>query len=471
MINDIIIKMEKFQVFTPEKYVNIMLDKIEYNGPQILKKYFLENSVGEGNILFVAIKRYIEVAITQNISATSIKYDLEKYFVAFEIDSKLILNCLNKLDNLILNYGIEKINWQIIHGDYLKHHFNHKFDFVVGNPPYITYQELTNENRQFLKDNFVSCEKGKFDYCYAFLEKSLFDLKKSTGRMSYLIPSSIFKNVFAENLRNILKKNICQIIDYRHTRVFGKILTSSAIVVFDNSIISNNIEYVDSDFNKKYFIKKINLGFKWYFTENIDLQKGKIFGDFFKVSNSVATLSNKVFVISEEIELEHEVIRPAASPRKSSKNITEKIIFPYKYKNNEFIRYSKKEFEINFPKVTSYLKEQKEILDNRKSDGEWFEYGRSQGLRFMNQEKLMISSVITEKVNVYKLDAQTIPYSGFYIIPIAEETLDFAKVVLESEKFYNYLETRGISASGKSIRISVNDIKNYPIEVGEERYG
>ena len=77
----------------------------------------------------------------------------------------------------------------------------------------------------------------------------------------------------------------------------------------------------------------------------------------------------------------------------------------------------------------------------------------------------MISSVITEKVNVYELDSQTIPYSGFYIIPIAEEGLDYARNILESEDFYNYIETRAINASGKSIRISVNDIKNYPIRL------
>ena len=165
-----------------------------------------------------------------------------------------------------------------------------------------------------------------------------------------------------------------------------------------------------------------------------------------------------------DLELECEILRPAATPRRLSKDIIEKIIFPYKYENDELIRYSKEEFEMSFPKVTSYLREQKKILDKRKSDGEWFEYGRSQGLKFMNQEKLMISSVITEKVNVYKLDSQTIPYSGFYIIPIAEETLDFAKEILESKEFYSYLETRAINASGKSIRISVNDVKNYPIK-------
>ena len=39
--------MKKFQVFTPSKYVEQMLDNIDYKGDAILKKYFLENSVGE----------------------------------------------------------------------------------------------------------------------------------------------------------------------------------------------------------------------------------------------------------------------------------------------------------------------------------------------------------------------------------------------------------------------------------------
>ena len=90
-----------------------------------------------------------------------------------------------------------------------------RFDFIVGNPPYITYQELNNLDRIFLKNNFISCKKGKFDYCYAFIEKSLLDLKTTTGKMCYLIPNSIFKNVFAKNLRETFKTNIQQIIDYR----------------------------------------------------------------------------------------------------------------------------------------------------------------------------------------------------------------------------------------------------------------
>lgn len=248
--------MEKFQVFTPEKYVHFMLDKVEYDGKNILKKYFLENSVGEGNILCVAIKRYIEVAFKHRYSISSIKSDLEKYFVAFEIDPQLKENCLRNLDNIALEYGIQEVNWQILSDDYLRYNLKMRFDFIVGNPPYITYQELNFLDRKFLKNNFISCKKGKFDYCYAFIEKSLLDLKKTTGKMCYLIPNSIFKNVFAENLREIFKKNILQLIDYRHTHIFGKILTSSAIIVIDSSRISNYLEYIDSDFNKSFLIKK-----------------------------------------------------------------------------------------------------------------------------------------------------------------------------------------------------------------------
>ena len=209
--------------------------------------------------------------------------------------------------------------------------------------------------------------------------------------MCYLIPNSIFKNVFAENLREILKKNILQLIDYRHTHIFGRILTSSAIMVIDNSKICNYLEYIDSDFNKSFLIRKEDLGSKWYFTENIEFKVNQLtFGELFKVSNSVATLANKVFLIpeQEDLDLEDEILKPAASPRKLSKNIVDKIIFPYKFVNNELRRYPREEFERIFPKTTRYLREWKDVLDNRKSDGEWFEYGRSQGLKIHESGKI-----------------------------------------------------------------------------------
>ncbi|HFI0348186.1 TPA: N-6 DNA methylase [Streptococcus suis] len=456
--------MKKFQVFTPSQYVELMLDEIGYQGRAILKKIFLENSVGNGNILVLAVERYILAALNCGFPKNELENDLGTYFIGFESDYQVIEICLDRLNNLVQKYGLNNIKWNIRNEDYLKSNIDFKVDFIVGNPPYITYQELSRDERQYLKENFVVCKRGKFDYCYAFIEKSMKDLSEKSGKLAYLIPNSIFKNVFAQNLRDMMITNIRTIIDYKHTHIFGKILTSSAIIIIDNGKIVDKISYNDVDNDAKFEVGKNSLKGKWYFEVGASKYKSKIkFGDFFKVSNSIATLLNRVFVIPDDLIIEDEIVRLAASPRRLSKGIHERIIFPYGYEGNELKRYSNDEFEKNFPKASRYLKESIIDLNKRKSDGEWFEYGRTQGLKFMNQKKLMISSVITEKVYVYELDEQTIPYSGFYIIPTATKTLEFAKEVLESDEFYKYLETRAINASGKSIRISVNDIKDYPM--------
>ena len=45
-----------------------------------------------------------------------------------------------------------------------------KFDFIIGNPPYITYSELKNE-RLFLKGQFTSCSKGNLIIVMLFIEQ------------------------------------------------------------------------------------------------------------------------------------------------------------------------------------------------------------------------------------------------------------------------------------------------------------
>lgn len=142
------------------------------------------------------------------------------------------------------------------------------------------------------------------------------------------------------------------------------------------------------------------------------------------------------------------------------------IIFPYEYKNGELVKYTEDEFSRKFPYACEYLKIFKEKLANRNSDksAKWYEYGRSQALAHLNHPKLLVSSVITNEVLVYELDTEAIPYSGFYITPKGNIGLEIAKMILESSHFFQHLTTHGINANGKSIRFSVNDIKDYIID-------
>lgn len=80
----------------------------------------------------------------------------------------------------------------------------------------------------------------------------------------------------------------------------------------------------------------------------------------------------------------------------------------------------------------------------------------------MNQKKLLLSTVVTNNVELYELDINTVPYSGIYIISKDEEyDLNDAKIILQSKDFFEYVQRIGINVSGKSIRITCKDINNF----------
>lgn len=143
--------------------------------------------------------------------------------------------------------------------------------------------------------------------------------------------------------------------------------------------------------------------------------------------------------------------------------IKQKIIFPYYYENDELKNYTEDEITQKFPKLMAFMSSKKEALASRDSDknAQWYEYGRSQALRHINQSKLMISTIITKVVRVYDLDSSVVPYSGIYIIPRDSASLDDAKLILQTKRFYEYLLTKGVKVSGDSIRISSKDVEEY----------
>lgn len=456
----------KCQIFTPIEYVKFLLNTVNYK-ENLFGKTVLENSCGEGNILLEIVERYIKDCMNCNFSIEKIKEGLENDIYGYEIDSEILKTCIKKLDELTRKYNIINVNWNIKNEDFLTSNIELKFSYIIGNPPYIKYKSIESDTRIYLKENFQSCKKGKFDYCYPFIEKSI-ELLKDKGKLSYLIPNSIFKNVFGSKLRDIMKKNIIKIYDYKSKRIFQDALTTSAIIVFDKSDNKDSIEYVDVVDEKALTLLKKNMNEKWFFSYEIEQSEQKIFSDYFTASISIATLYNKAFVVENVDGLEGEIVRPAASPKYIVKNKKEYIIFPYYYKGNILQRYEEEEFKVKFPLAYNHLEKYKDKLDLRKVDKKayWHEYGRSQALKNINQEKLILSTVVTDSIKVFKIGVDVIPYSGIYITKNKgnnEFDLEFAINILKSKSFLDYVEKIGTNVSGNSYRITVKDINNFCI--------
>lgn len=467
---------KKCQVFTPADYVEELLDSVGYT-ENLYGKKILENSCGDGNILAVIVQRYIDDCKRQGLSRTKIKNGLAKDIYAVEIDLEQYKKCICNLNNLLIRNEIKPVKWNILNNDYLKNQDSVEYQFIVGNPPYITYKELEEDEQKFLREKFESCKKGKFDYCYAFIEKSINSLAPN-GRMSYLIPSSIFKTVFGANLRECMKPYIETIRDFTQEKMFDEALVKSAIMVLNKNRDTENLYYVDMTLNTNLSIPIGDFGEKWFFT-NYKENRTRRFGDYFKVSHVVATLLNDAYVLTEgnytETDefyicnghcIEKEIVRETATPRSLRYEKIERIIFPYYYDNGQLGKYTDEEFEERFPGAVGYLNGYREQLDERESDdnAKWFEYGRSQALGNLNKEKLLISTVITSNVVVYRLNQECIPYAGMYIVEKDnnnEITLEEAGNILQSRDFMQYVLDVGIHISGSSLRITSKDIENY----------
>lgn len=461
--------LSKCQIFTPTDTVKYMLDKIDYTN-NLFGKRIIDNSCGTGNILIEVVKRFIADAKKSKKRKATIKRGLESCIFGCDVDPKMVESCINNLNAVAECAGLSDVKWNIFNMDGLYLDDPAAFDFVVGNPPYIAYADLDTVTRQKTRDNFTSCALGKFDYSYAFIEKGL-ALLRNNGKMAIIAPSNMFKTVFGNKLRELIKNELTEIIDCSAINVFENVLTAPAITIYRKGSNSNILVYKEKlpcNLESEKFIDKSQLIDKWDFTGFIAKGSRK-FGDYFKVSNSIATLANKVFIHNTNedgtlnISVEPAILRPAKSPKTEQYQMTQKIIFPYRYADTTLVRYEEDEFKNQFPLAYKYLDSQIEVLKARDSDtkAKWFEYGRSQALAHLNCEKLLMSTIITHKVRLYKLDADTIPYSGLYIIPRSDLTLDTAFTILKSQHFYDYLLSKGVKERGDSIRISSKDVEEY----------
>lgn len=465
-------KMKKSQVFTPEDIAVQMLDLIEYREGLFGKK-ILEDSFGSGNILTLIVKRYVEDCLGKNYSLTDIKIGLERDIYGVEINPKLYQDTIKRLNDLMLEYQIKGVQWNLLNANIFSLEWKAKFDYIVSNPPYIKYHELTLEEREYLKLKFNSCRLGNFDYYYAFIENAQNMLTKN-GKMVHLIPNSIFKNVYANTLRSMIKGSISFIRSYKDKEVFKGVLVSPVMILVDKSNKSKIVGYQNDEGSIVNIDKEI-LGEKWIFHNEIKLPKKKErFGDYFTVAMPVATLLNEAFILKNVVDigsfyrlegndLEKEVIRKAASPKGMSKGKEEYIIYPYYYENDKLRRYDESIFRRKFPNVSKYLETYNERLNKRKSSKnvQWFEYGRTQALANLNQPKLLISTVITNTVKVYELDKDTIPYAGCFIIAKENQSLEDAKKILLSNDFIKYINLIGTTTTRNSIRVTAKDIENF----------
>jgi len=108
------------------------------------------------------------------------------------------------------------------------------FDVVIGNPPYIRQEQLS-EFKPLWQKNF-ECYDGVADIYVYFFERGL-QLLKEGGFLAYISSNKYFRSGYGKKLREYLSSNttIAQIIDFGDAPVFEAISYPSIIVLRKSS--------------------------------------------------------------------------------------------------------------------------------------------------------------------------------------------------------------------------------------------
>lgn len=232
------------------------------------------------------------------------------------------------------NRNLKVINQDFF--DYYEECSDKKYDLILGNPPYIRYQYLEEEQRALLSDILTSqgMKANKLINAWVGFMVACVKMLSDQGKIAFVIPAEILQVVYAEDLRLFLSNNLSKIsIITFEELVFSDIEQEVVVFIGEKGeeekgiriIELNNLDDLkDFDINSNGFQKLQHVHEKWtkYFTtdkENelvSEIRNNDLFqklSDCALINVGITTGNNKYFSVDkntvEKYELES-VVRP-----------------------------------------------------------------------------------------------------------------------------------------------------------------
>ncbi len=455
------------QVFTPSFIVDAILNYCNYSGCSIIGKHIIDNSCGDGAFLRIIVQRYIDACLEYGLSNNDIVFHLQTYIHGIDNDKIAYDSCLDNLNSVALDNGLEGVEWDIYHENALTcKRFDNQMDYVVGNPPYVRVHNLEDSYNEV--KTYLFANGGMTDLYLAFFELG-FNMLSPKGELCYITPSSWLSSVAANNMRNYIMQhqNLLELIDLEHFQAFENATAYTMISHFQKGKNDGQFNYYtyDSDTRCRFFVERLKLedvyidsNFYLSNSQNLHLLreiKTKKFTKYVSVKNGFATLADKVFIGSDIPD------SPITIPvLKGSTGKWYKGLFPYD-KNGKPLPLSV--IFSNSAVKFHYQSCKEQLLKGRPEFEGWYLYGRTQALSDVWRKKLAVNTLVrTEKdFKLIDVNAGEGIYSGLYITTEHDISLHWLKTIIATPNCVEYIKLLKKYKSGGYYTFNSKDLEQY----------
>jgi methylase of polypeptide subunit release factors len=326
------------------------------------------------------------------------------------------------------------------------------FDIVIGNPPYVKFQDLDMETRACLEQKWNTISGGTFNLYFAFFELGL-NVLNPQGRLGYICPNNYFTSLAGRRLREFLqeRKVLSKIIDFNHLMVFDAQTYTGITFLQKTPTETFAFERVE---HKTQFSQLSNLKFsilrtsslnssKWRLLRNSEQANihriesaGKPLGQLMDIRVGIATLKDQLYFVEgqrrlgayyvkhhggNDFNIEADITRPIVkisdfANQHALRHNQRRIIFPYRVVKGKAILMTEDELQARFPSCYTYLLAVKsELIARDKGKGNyeaWFAYGRTQGL-VPRGHKILTPTFSRQPRFMLDTDAQALFCNGY----------------------------------------------------------
>lgn len=493
------------EVFTRRWVVEALLDLTGYTPDKdLVALTLLEPACGSGAFLGPVVERLLRSASdfgrdAEQLMDAIIAFDLQEVHV--EASRRL---CFAILRDFGINEGLAAQlakNW-IRHHDFLLPMQDSlpSVDVVVGNPPYIRYDDLSAEKVQLYRQQW-STMRGRGDIYVGFIEASL-KLLKPNGRLGFICADRWMRNQYGATLRKLVAEDYSvdhvwsmhdvdafetEVAAYPAITVFSNTGQSEAVVAqaskeFDETAAQRLIQWSRSKASQEFTAETVQahrlphwfngnelwptgspkrLALIEYLNDNF-LPLHDPTGTGTKVAIGVATGADKVFITKDKSAVEEEHMLPFAMREDlATGNFSWQgnfLVNPWDSDGNLV--------DINkYPKMEAYLSKHSSVRNRfvaRKNPRQWFRTIDKVHADIINKPKLLFPDMNMSIAPILEPGGHY-PHHNLYYVTSETWDLEILGGLLMSRISQAFIEAYSVRMRGNTLRFQSQYLKKIRI--------